>query len=228
MKGQELRQARLAKGWTQQDVAQRLGGSQGYVSLLENEGRPVPSPLAAKLRRLLALPPTALPVADDAPRPLTAAKLARQLAALGYPGYAYLRRNSRSVNPAELLLTALRENDLEPRLAAALPWVAFRYPDLDWPWLLERAKVHDLQNRLGFTLRLARRTAERLERQDVSTVLAEWEEALERARLAREDTFCRESMTDAEKRWLRERRPQDAAHWNLLTNLTAEHLSYAQ
>jgi hypothetical protein len=43
----------------------------------------------------------------------------------------------------------------------------------------------------------------------------------------REDTLCHESMTEAERRWLRERRPEEARHWNLLTGLVPEHLSYA-
>jgi hypothetical protein len=31
-------------------------------------------------------------------------------------------------------------------------------------------------------------------------------------------------MTDAERRWLREYRPPAAAEWNLLSDLTSEHL----
>jgi hypothetical protein len=33
-------------------------------------------------------------------------------------------------------------------------------------------------------------------------------------------------MTQAERRWLREYRPAQAQHWNLLTGLVLEHLSY--
>jgi len=50
---------------------------------------------------------------------------------------------------------------------------------------------------------------------------------LERARLAREDTFCHDSMTQAERAWLREHRSPAAAHWNLLTDMKGEHLAYA-
>jgi hypothetical protein len=38
------------------------------------------------------------------------------------------------------------------------------------------------------------------------------------------DTLCRESMTRAERAWLREHRPKSAEHWNLLTDLTVEQL----
>jgi acetyl esterase/lipase len=35
------------------------------------------------------------------------------------------------------------------------------------------------------------------------------------------------SMTNVERRWLREHRSPHAAHWNLLTDLRREHLPYA-
>jgi hypothetical protein len=50
---------------------------------------------------------------------------------------------------------------------------------------------------------------------------------LESSRLAREDTLCRESMLAAERRWLRSNRSPLAQHWNLLTGLTVDQLSYA-
>jgi hypothetical protein len=50
---------------------------------------------------------------------------------------------------------------------------------------------------------------------------------LERSRLAREDTLCRESMPDAERRWLTSNRSPLARHRNLLTGLTVDQLSYA-
>ncbi|MGI8784385.1 MAG: hypothetical protein ACR2L2_12135 [Acidobacteriota bacterium] len=55
----------------------------------------------------------------------------------------------------------LQTPNLETRLTEALPWVVFHYPDLDCGWLLERVKVDDLQNRLGFVLMLGHKVAER-------------------------------------------------------------------
>jgi hypothetical protein len=52
-------------------------------------------------------------------------------------------------------------------------------------------------------------------------------EVLERARLAREDTSCHDSMTQVERTWLREHRSPAAAYWNLLTDIKGEHLAYA-
>jgi hypothetical protein len=145
---------------------------------------------------------------------------------LGYPGFTHLKPGRR-VNPAQLLSTALRTPDLEPRLAEALPWVVWKHPSLNWPWLLDQAKRHDLQNRVGFVVALARQVAERHDEPETAAALATVEGQLEPSRLVREDTLCRESMTQAERRWLRRQRPVAAQHWNLLTGLVPEHLSYA-
>ena len=59
---------------------------------------------------------------------------ARELAALGYPGFAYLKTQARR-NPAGVLLDALNEPDLDARVAEGLPWLALNYVDLDWDWL---------------------------------------------------------------------------------------------
>ena len=57
--------------------------------------------------------------------------------------------------------------------------------------------------------------------------LRQVEEILDRARLVREDTLCQESLSEAERRWLRQTRPTEASHWNLLTDLKAQLLPYA-
>jgi hypothetical protein len=42
----------------------------------------------------------------------------------------------RGQNPQILaVFAALKMHDLEPRLSEALPWLAWRYPGLDWEWL---------------------------------------------------------------------------------------------
>ena len=63
-----------------------------------------------------------------------------------------------------------------------------------------------------------------LDRSQIKTAV---EQQLERARLAREDTLGRESMSTAERRWLETNRSPLARHWNLLTGLTPDQLSYA-
>jgi transcriptional regulator with XRE-family HTH domain len=225
MDGTWLRQQRELKGWTQQQAAARLGVSQTYLSLLENGRRPLSLGLARKLQRKFAVPPTVLPVAATTVSE-DAESLVESLAALGYPGFSHFK-SGRPSNPAALLLAALKMRDLEPRLSEALPWVAWHYPDLDWEWLIREAKLYDLQNRLGFVVALARQVAERKGQAATAEALAAAEQRLEPSRLVREDTLCRESMTQAERRWLRDRRSAHAQHWNLLTGLVPEHLSYA-
>ena len=229
MTGKELRKARNGKGKTQSDVARSLGVSQGYVSLLESGARIVPARLARRFVKLFELAPTALPVegTSDCFAGRNAQTLAQELAALGYPGFSYLRSRKQR-NPAEVLVSALCQKDLESRLAEALPWVLLHYPELDQRWLVEQTRVHNLQNRLGFVVALARELATRKERQDGRLqALAELEAVLEESRLAREDTFCQESLSEAERRWLRGVRPPAAQRWNLLTDWTPESVRYA-
>jgi transcriptional regulator with XRE-family HTH domain len=221
--GGKLRRARTLRGWTQAQAAARLGLSQGYVSLLESGRRAVPYGLLSSLRRTLELPATTLPARD--PSDLDPGHLARAFATLGYEPFGYLRRLP-ALNPAEVLLVALRQADLQSRLVEALPWLVMRHSDLDWGWLLERAKVHDVQNRLGYVLTLAREAAEG-RNAGLAAYLRGLEHKLESSRLAREDTLCHESMTEAERRWLRDARPSRARRWNLLTDLDLPHLSHA-
>lgn len=151
---------------------------------------------------------------------------ARHLAGLGYPGFSHLR--GREANPAAVLLEALIQEDLDVRLAEALPWIVLTFPDLDWAWLIREAKLRDVQNRLGFVAELGLGLAvgqpqwgPAIERLSAAA------QSLERARLVREDTLCRESMPDAEREWLAMTRSPLARHWNLLTGLTVDQLSYA-
>lgn len=222
MTGMQLRSHRKARGGTQTELAERLGVSQGYVCLLERAQRPVPAALAHKVTRLLNLPATAVPV-GSASTVLTDEAATTALATLGYPGFAY-RRPRQQLNPAEVLLRTAKSAELDARLVEALVWVAVKYADLDWDWVVRQAKVEDLQNRLGFLVTLARQVAEQKGDAEAVAPLTKVEQALERSRLLREDTF-RVSMTEAERRWLRQHRSPEAMHWNVLTNLNASELS---
>jgi hypothetical protein len=99
--------------------------------------------------------------------------------------------------------------------------------ELDWEWLTREAKVRNAQNRLGFIVTLGRRIAGKRGAGAAQHKLCEVEGTLDRARLAREDSLCQGSLSEAERRWLRQSRPADARHWNLLTDLDAERLPYA-
>jgi hypothetical protein len=154
-------------------------------------------------------------------------QLAAELAALGYPGLAYLKPRGHKKNPAELLLSALGKDNLDSRLIEALPWIVLKFPELDWQWLANAARACDLQNRLGFVIGVARRLAEQRGENEKAAWLAQQEAALGRSRLLREDTLCHASLSTAERRWLRKHRPREARHWRLLTDLTPEQFDHA-
>jgi len=224
--GSEIKKARKARALSQQEAARRLGVTQGYLSMLESDQRPVPNHLAKRLRQVYGLSLTALPLSQRwNKQPMDENRLAAQLAAAGYPGFSYLSGRTNR-NPAELLLSALAHDELDPRIAESLPWLVFTYHDLDWDWVMREAKIHDLTNRLGFTVTLARELAQEQGKLDIAPALAKVEGQLERSRLMREETFCHESMTEAERRWLRQRITPEARRWNLLSDLSVEHLSH--
>jgi transcriptional regulator with XRE-family HTH domain len=229
MKSRDLRTARLAKGLSQVDAAVRLGVSQPYLAMLERGQRRLTPRVALRAARLYGLTPTAVPRSrPELPARVDAGTLAKDTAGLGYPGFAHLRSpNWTPKNPGEVLLTALAQDELEPRLVEALPWLVLRYSNLDWRWVVREAKVRDLQNRLGFVVALARQLVTRVGDGAKVHALRDLEARLERSRLAREDTLCRASLPEAERRWLLEHRPDVAKHWNLLTDWTADALRYA-
>src|SRR5262249_31505341 len=140
-------------------------------------------------------------------------RLRTELAALGYPGFAHVKRKTRA-NPAEVLYKALNEAELDSRVVEGLPWLVMRYADLDWDWLVRNAKVSDRQNRLGFVTTLALQLAQKVADLQRSRKLKEWAAVLDRSRLVREDTLCHDSLTEAERKWLRANRPTEAEHWN--------------
>ena len=226
MRPEQWRSARQATGLTQQQVADRLGISQAYVALLERGQRAVTAALASKMTKVYGLGPTALPLDEERIDSWNPASLAAALAGLGYPGFRHLH-GGHTWNPALVFLGAVAASDMEVRVIEALPWLVAEYSDLDWAWLMREARLRDVQNRVGFLVTLARQVAEKRGDHAAAGKLRQVEEALDRARLVREDTLCQDSLSDAERRWLRETRPADARHWNLLTDLDSQSLPHA-
>ena len=226
MTGADLKSARQKADYTQAEAAFQLGLTQAYLSMLERGRRPVTSDLAAQARRVFDFPPTALPLETTEAPPLGENELRSNLGALGYPGFSYLRgRPTR--NPAQLLFYALNQPDLDTRLVDALPWLTYTYVDMNWDWLVSHAKLHDRQNRLGFVVTVAEKLAVKAGDRTRSLKLSASRAVLERSRLVQEDTLCHDSMTEVERKWLRSKRPREARHWNLLTDLEVRHLAYA-
>lgn len=230
MTGTALKAAREKRGWSQVRLGAVLGITQTYVSLMENAKRSLPDSVARRAAEVLDVPATELPVelpGESHARP-TNATLVSELAKLNYPGFAYLRKGKPTRNPAEFLLNALSLEAGEARVLEALPWVLLKFHELDVDWIVRATKLRDHQNRLGFVVTLAREVAER--NQAFSrrrAALQALEQRLEPSRLVREDTLGRQEMSDRMRLWLREHRSDAARHWNLLTDLRAEHLPYA-
>ena len=231
MNGVVLKAAREKAGWTQARLAKRLGVTQAYLSLMESGKRRVPLRLAHRLARVLELPPTMLPVMT---RPVSKDRptndwFEAQLARLSYPGFAHRKRRGAVRHPAEVLLAALAFDELEPRLVEALPWLLLHYEGFDLERLVADAKAQDLQNRLGFTVALARQVAERKEVFERRLPeLRHFEAALEPSRLARKETFGQGHTHERLREWLNRERSEAARHWNLLTDLKPEQLPYAR
>ena len=228
MRPQELKAARLDKGWSQTLAAARLGVSQAYLNMLENGKRRLTPKLTRKFAMTYGLSPVTLPVSGDfVPGPVDEQHLAESLARLGYPGFAYLRTHTLKKNPSEVLLMALTQESLAVRVAEALPWVALEYWQGASTWLVEQARKLNLQNRLGFVVSLARQISERNPQNEQRThALRDLEATLDESRLAKEDIFYRPPRTEGEKEWLLQNRPEEARHWNLLTDLRPAHLQY--
>ena len=227
MNGPQLKEARQQKGWTQEEAAKHLRLSQTYLSLLESGRRDLPAHLLKTFSKVYKFSPLSLPFHGEASWPsLDADALTRELAGLGYPGFAYMKTKA-TWNPAELLVAALTKDNLDARDAEALPWVVLRYHDMNWQWVIRESKLRDAQNRLGFAVTLARAVAERKSDSATAEHLRSVETSLQSSRLARADTFCHENMTQSERRWLQKRRTPQARRWNLLSDLAPEHLTHA-
>ena len=202
-----------------------MGVTQAYLSMVERGARPVSQELATAVLKAYPLAPTARPLQV----PITNSSESfykESLGELRYPGFDYLKQGTAATNPAELLLRALDEEELDARVVEALPWLPFRFPEMNWEWLVTNAKLRDRQNRLAFVTTLAMQAAWERNETAVAHALALQVERLERSRLAVEDTLCKASLSPAERRWLKAHRTEAAAHWNLLTDLKVEDLAH--
>jgi hypothetical protein len=61
----------------------------------------------------------------------------------------------------------------------------------------------------------------------VANRLREVEKSLHASVLVRKLTFCNEHMLPAERRWLKQNSTPEAKHWNVLSDLSVEHLNHA-
>lgn len=221
MTGRQVREVRQGHGLTQQAAARAWGVSQTYLSLMEADKRPVPARL---LRRLARVSPAALndlPKSDVRPDRVESA-----LGRLGFPGFVHVAAREPLANPATVVFRAVTLDAVPARVVEALPWVFTRFVDMDWNWLVEQVKLANCQNRLGYLVLLARQLAARSANGDSGSRLEAVERQLSEARLLKTDAFRRD-LTEAERTYLAQHRPEEAAYWNLVTRLRVEDLRYA-
>jgi transcriptional regulator with XRE-family HTH domain len=225
MNGFQLAQSRLSKGLEQQEAAEMLGVSQGYLSLLENGKRKLNQKLAEKAVKVFRLSPEQLPVTEnweDLPK-ANNHELAESLATLGYPKFSHLKKGKLN-NPAQILFSALQNENLDSRIVESLPWLVFTFPELNWESLTKYAKIFDFQNRLGFVVNLARQLAEKVGDKSKREVLLTVENNLEKSRLLQEVALSK--ITETEKAYLKTNRPKEAKYWRVLSDLSVSHLDY--
>ncbi len=227
MNGEKILRERISRNWEQRDAAAKLKVSQPYLSLIEAGKRRVTEKLARRAVRVFNLPPTALPIKEslDSAEKKADRSLASQLASLGYPKFSHLKKTQK-VNPAEVLIAALKNRDVDSRTVEALPWLIYNFADMHWSKIFRAAKLSDAQNRLGFLLSLACRAAENNNDKQKKENFKNLISILDESRLLEEDAFARQSLTETEKVWLKKNRSKDARHWRVLSNLSAAHLIF--
>lgn len=229
MQPTELKKARVRAGLTQAQLARQLGTTQAYVSLLERGFRRPSMSLARRAVTVLNLPLTDLPLPTNQGN--VSGNLGdwatHGLARLGYPGYSYLDPAKVLASPSEVLLRVLTAECPAPRLLEAMPWLLLHYHGFENN-LVKAAWEQSVQNRLGFVVSLAKSVAQ--QNPNYSNRVQELERLeadLEYYRLAREDDLGETPKSERARSWARNQRTQMAVHWNVLTRLSPQHLSYA-
>ncbi len=227
MNGEIILKERISRNWEQHRTAERLNVSQPYLSLIEAGKRPVTEKVARRAVRLFSLPPTSLPlkkieISEKSP---SDNQIASRLAGLGYPKFSHLKK-SRKVNPTVILTNALKMQNIESRTLESLPWLIYQFSEIDWLKVIWEAKLADAQNRLGFLLSLAFKKSKEDKDKGKQDLFYKLLSDLEKSRLYQEDSFQRDKLTDAEKRWLKKNRPENARFWRILSNLSIEHLLF--
>ena len=123
---------RKRKGLTQVDAASLLGVSQPYLSLLEKGVRPLTAELRNRMR--VSAGTDRAESSDD--------RFRAQLSALGYPGFAHVRKSRSRPRPDGLLLSVLSRPDADARVVEALPWLVTTFRgQFDFGGMVRHAKL---------------------------------------------------------------------------------------
>ncbi len=162
--------------------------------------------------------------------------LEKALAALGYPGFAYLasylKFEKGSFNPTDVVQWAIAQNVLNTRITEALPWLIAAYASqVDWKKLIGSAQRQGVQNRLGYLACLALQLVESkqsLSRPKTRLLLEKSLLRLQQIRQSQEQTLMNEEIGPVMRSWVIENRPPEAAKWHILTTITTDDLQHAE
>lgn len=150
--------------------------------------------------------------------------LSQALANLGYPGFSHFRAGECFLMPEQVVVAMLSSDDVDVRTVEGLPWLLVTMPNLDWNVLTATSVDQGWQNRLGFVAGVAADLSVRMGQPVPAAFLRQQEENLVPFRTEEETTLCRDSMTQVERRWLRDHRTSAARRWHILSGLAPEHL----
>jgi transcriptional regulator with XRE-family HTH domain len=224
MNGAEFREWRKKAGRTQVEAAREVGVRQPFVCAVEKGSRPVTTALRNWLYSVCPESVTAVsPCGREETR--SSELLKEDLGGLGYPGFAYLAVKPKKVDPLEVVLNALKTEDLDQRVTDALPWVLVHRSDLDYRRLTDEIRLCNLQNRLGFLLEVTVEATKKLHFNDAAVRLEPWLAWLRESRLYKEDTLCKKSLTEVERRRLQRRRPKAARFWRIYADLNSKEVA---
>lgn len=152
-------------------------------------------------------------------------RIAHGLASAGYPGFAHCSMSA-NIIAEEVLCDALLQTNLDCRVIEGLPWLIWKLWATDFSPVIAFATFHNVQNRLGFLVSLARQLSEQGNNTDRTAKLIAVEGQLITRRLTKEDFFFREVQQPLEYEYLRKVRSSVAKVWRLVTDLKVEHLDY--
>ena len=207
-----LREARLKKGYTQEQVGKLLGMTRLSLWGMENGKRMVGAEELFRLAQLYGRP-----LEDFFTEEFNEDDVLYSLRKYGYPVLSsFSEKPARLLDPSSVVLYVLKQFP-DPRLVEGLP-VVFLNQGMNYDWLYLESVRQGLQNRLGLVVDLAShafRTA------GVTKGLKELEDLLvrlERVKLYREETFQGELPNKNSAVLLSEMSDPLSKKWNLLTN----------
>lgn len=214
-----LRGLREERGFTQEEVATRLGLSRLSLWAMENGKRSV---LAEELYELALF--YGRPLEEFFVKEAREEDVVRSLQDYGYPVLLTKgRKGGRRLDPTTLVLCVLSQFP-DPRFVEGLP-VVFFTQTLNYEWLYREAVRQGLQNRLGLVVEFTLQAFRLLGVTKDWKVLEDLAARLEKVKLSREETLRGEVLQGAALSLHRHFQDSLSQKWNLLTHFPLDTLT---